>query len=172
METLNAIRGRYSCRAFSDAPVPDALLEKIVAAGGLAAIGRRQFANVFLTVIRDPRLLKEAEELTRELRGNPALSAFYGAPVLVCVSVKADDSLGKENSGCVIQNMMVAAADLGVDSVFLHSPCGVFEANPALYARLGAPEGFVPCDFVALGYASGDRPGLRTLENRIPTKWL
>ncbi len=171
METLKAICSRTSCRAFTDQPVETEKLEKVVAAGSLAAIGRRQFENVFLTVIRDRALLDELEAATREMRGNPEMKAFYGAPVLVSVAIKGDDFLGKENCACVVENMLIAATDLGLGNIYLHSPCALFEKQPELFKKLGAPEGFVPGAFMALGYAAKETE-VRELACRLPARWI
>ena len=172
METIKAICTRYSCRAYKDTAIDPKLLEDIIAAGSLAAIGRAQFKNVFITVIRDKALLEEIDRAGQIARNDPNSHCFYNAPVLVSVAVKGDDRLGKENAANVIQNIMVAAADVGVDSVYLHSPCTFMETDKELFGKLGAPEGFVPGAFVALGYAAGDKPAPRKLENRIETAWI
>lgn len=171
METLKAICSRTSCRAFADRPIEAEKLETVVAAGSLAAIGRRQFENVFITVIRDRALLDELEAATRQLRGNPEMKAFYGAPVLISVAIKSDDFLGKENCACVVENMLIAATDQGLGSIYLHSPCALFEKRPELFAKLGAPEGFIPGAFMAVGYASKETE-VRELACRLSAKWI
>ncbi len=172
METIKAISTRYSCRAFNDSPVEESILRDIVAAGSLAAIGRGQFKNVFITVIRDKALLDELDKAGQAVRNNPNYHCLYNAPVLVSVAVKGDDNLGKENAACVIQNMMIAAADKGIDSIYLHSPCSFLDDNPQMFAKLGAPDGFIPGAFVALGYAAKEKPQARELACRIETLWL
>lgn len=172
METIKAIANRYSCRAYKDTPVDEAVLKDIVAAGSLAAIGRGQFKNVFISVIRDKALLEELDKAGQQVRNNPAYHCFYNAPVLVSVAVKGDDNLGKENAACVIENMMIAAADKGVDSIYLHSPCAFLDNDPVLFSKLGSPEGFVPGAFVALGYGAAEKPAERALECRIDTAWI
>jgi hypothetical protein len=46
------------------------------------------------------------------------------------------------NAGCIIQNMMVAATDLGVDSIYLWMSMYGINGDPELVKRLGFPEGF------------------------------
>ena len=172
MNTLDAVCSRYSCRAYTDTPVSEEVLKDIVAAGSLAAIGKGQTGNLFITVIRDKTLLKLLDEAGQKMAGNPGYHAFYNAPVLVSVAMKGDDSLGKENCAAVVENMMLAAADMGVDSVYLHSPCRFLDDDAELFSKLGAPEGFVPGAFVALGYAAKERPAVRELKSRVETLWL
>lgn len=172
METINAILNRYSCRAYKDTPVDEQTIKDIVAAGSLAAIGRGQFKNVFITVIRDKTLLEELDKAGQQVRNNPAYHCFYNAPVLVSVAVKGDDNLGKENAACVVENMMIAAAGMGVDSIYLHSPCAFLDNDPVLFGKLGAPEGFIPGAFAAFGYAAGEKPQERELNCRVDTLWI
>jgi len=172
METIKAICSRYSCRAYKDTPVDETALREIIAAGSLAAIGRRQFGNVFISVIRDKALLEELDKAGQAVRGEPKYHCFHNAPVLVSVAVKDGDNLGKENAACVVQNIMIAATDKGVDSVYLHSPCSFLDNDPVLFGKLGAPEGFIPGAFVALGYAAGEKPPQRELVSRIETAWI
>lgn len=172
METIKAICSRYSCRAYQSTPVEEDILRDIIAAGSLAAIGRGQFKNVFISVIRDKALLEELDKAGQQVRNNPAYHCFYNAPVLVSVAVKADDNLGKENAACVVENIMIAAADKGVDSIYLHSPCAFLDNDPVMFKKLGAPEGFIPGAFAALGYAAAEKPAERALDCRIETAWI
>ena len=58
---------------------------------------------------------------------------------------------------CAAENMLLAAAGLGLGSCFLMGPMAAF-SDPALRARLELPEGYEPLVGVALGYAAPEHP--------------
>lgn len=61
------------------------------------------------------------------------------------------------NVSCAAENMLLAAAGLGLGSCFLMGPMAAF-SDPALRARLELPGGYEPLVGVALGYAALERP--------------
>ena len=76
------------------------------------------------------------------------------------------------NAGCVIQNMMVAAADLGIDSVYLWMSMYGINNDPEIVKRLGFPEEFTCVGTVALGYAAKDFPKIKADEQRIEVSYI
>lgn len=82
--------------------------------------------------------------------------ALYGAPTVVLVSSKNEELPGVEytNTGCIIENMMIAATDHNVDSVLIWGTALAVNANDELRKSLAIPDGFKPAASVALGYAA------------------
>ena len=68
MNTLDAIKARHSTRGFSDKQIPDADLEKILFAGGQAAVGGADFKSMKLYAVQDPELLKAIDESSAKMR--------------------------------------------------------------------------------------------------------
>ena len=140
MNTLDAIKARHSTRGFSDKQIPDADLEKILFAGGQAAVGGADFKSLKLYAVQDPELLKTIDESSAKMR--PGSHPLYGAPTLVVLASKESilKNIEFTNAGCVIQNMMVAAADLGIDSRYSTSATSpVRSSSPGGRTRYAFP---------------------------------
>ena len=172
MNTLDAIKARHSSRAFTDRQITDADLEAILFAGGQAAVGGADFKSLKLYAVQDPELLKAIDESSAKLR--PGSHPLYGAPTLVVLASKQSilEKIEFTNAGCVIQNMMVAAADLGVDSIYLWMSMFGINNDPELIRRLGFPEGFTCVGTMALGYEAKEFPKIKADEQRIEVTYI
>lgn len=172
MNTLDAIKARHSTRGFSDKQIPDADLEKILFAGGQAAVGGADFKSLKLYAVQDPELLKTIDESSAKMR--PGSHPLYGAPTLVVLASKESilKNIEFTNAGCVIQNMMVAAADLGIDSIYLWMSMYGINNDPEIGKKLGFPEGFTCVGTMALGYEAKEFPKLKADEQRIEVTYI
>ena len=167
MNTLDAVKARRSVRGFTDKQIADADLEAILFAGGQAAVGGADFKSLKLYAVQDPELLKDINEASAKRR--PGSNPLYGAPTLVVLASSKSilENIEFTNAGCVIQNMMVAATDLGIDSIYLWMAMYGINDDPELVKRLGFPEGFTCVGTMALGYAAKEFPKVRGNEQRI-----
>ena len=172
MNTLDAIKVRHSTRGFSDRQIPDADLEKILFAGGQAAVGGADFKSMKLYAVQDPELLKAIDESSAKMR--PGSHPLYGAPTLVVLASKESilKNIEFTNAGCVIQNMRVAAADLGIDSIYLWMSMYGIHNDPEIGKKLGFPEGFTCVGTMALGYEAKEFPKLKADEQRIEVTYI
>ena len=172
MNTLDAIKARHPTRGFADRQLSDADLEAILFAGGQAAVGGADFKSLKLYAVQDPQLLKDIDEASAKTR--PGFHPLYGAPTLVVLASKESilKNIEYTNAGCVIQNMMVAAADLGIDSVYLWMAMYGINGEPELVKRLGFPEGYTCLGTVALGYEAKPFPKLKAEEQRIEVEYI
>ncbi len=172
MNTLDAIKARRSVRGFTDKQISDADLEAILFAGGQAAVGGADFKSMKLYAVQDPELLKAIDESSAKAR--PGTHPLYGAPTLVVLASKESilKNIEFTNAGCVIQNMMVAATDLGVDSIYLWMSMYGINNDPEIIKRLGFPEGFTCVGTMALGYAAREFPKLKAEEQRIEVTYV
>ena len=167
MNTLDAIKARHSTRGFTDKQISDADLEAILFAGGQAAVGGGAFKSLRLYAIQDAELLKAIDESSAKAR--PGTHPLYGAPTLVVLASTEGflKNIEWTNAGCVIQNMMVAAADLGIDSIYLWMAMYGINGEPELVKRIGIPEGFTWVGTAAFGYAAKDFPKPAADQQRI-----
>ncbi len=167
MNTLEAIRARHSTRAFSARQISEEDLEAILFAGGQAAVGGADFKSLKIYAVQDPDVLKAIDEASAKRR--PGSHPIYGAPTLIVLA--GGDSILPDieytNAGCVLQNMLLAATDLGIDSVYLWMPMFGINEDPELKQRLGFPEGFRCIGTAALGYAEKEFRKPRGDEQRI-----
>lgn len=150
METLEAIKKRVSVRGYLDKQITDADLDKVLKAGMQAPIGRGKYYDMHITVIQNKDFLEKIDNLTDR-------HIFYKAPTLIIVSARDDGhGLDKENSACVMENMTLAATDLGLGSIYLNLVIGLIKENKDILKELHLEEGFVPIAALGIGYTDGE----------------
>lgn len=151
MNVSEAIATRKSIRAYTDQPVSQGDVDKIVEAGRWAP----NAGPFTLSVIRNVDLLARIDELTWQAMlasGNdflveraslPGYRPLYGAPVFIVLSGPADGPYTQLNVATVAENMLLQATELGLGSCFLRSPTFALNAeeNRAIAAEAGIPEG-------------------------------
>ena len=135
-------------------------------------MGGADFKSLKLYAVQDPELLKAINEASAKRR--PGSNPLYGAPTLVVLASSKSilENIEFTNAGCIIQNMMVAATDLGVDSIYLWMAMYGINDDPELIKRLGFPEGFTCVGTMALGYAAKEFPKVRGNEQRIEVAYI
>ncbi|MDR3343892.1 MAG: nitroreductase family protein [Treponema sp.] len=151
METLKALALRKSTRSFKSEQIKKEELNEIIRAGRLAPIAGGVYQNVHLTVIQKKELIDRINDVARIATGNDNISANYGAPTFIVVSVKAIRGAEKANAGCVVENMLLAATDLGLGSVYTWT-INFIHDNADVMSSLGLPADFLPVSGVAIGY--------------------
>ena len=163
MNTLEAIFSRKSTRAYRPEQISEENLETILKAGFAAPIGMARYDTLHISVIQNDELLAkifdEAEEVMFKAVGIRKNMNFGAKTVMLVSSLPAyREGVEYAHAGFVIENMVIAATSLGIDSVVLGGPIsGIAESNE-LKNAIGVPEGFSPLLAVALGYATEDAP--------------
>ena len=172
MNTFDAIKRRHSTRAFSARQISEEDLQDILVAGGQAAIGCADFDSLKLFAVQDPALLREIDEVSAN--GNPNAHPIYSAPTLIVVAAKKGwlENIELSNAGCIIQNMMVLAADREIDSVYLWMAMAGINGSDELQKKLGFPEGYRCVGTCALGYEDKAFPKLKGEGQRLEVKIL
>ena len=182
MNTLEAISERRSIRKYQDKPLPDEVVRQILEAAVLAPSGKNSQPWRFYVVREDKRaemvrVMREGMAHAQEA-GVPLGSAEWTArimertPVTVFVfngnaplDARPEDlgallggSVAVQAIGAAIQNMLLAAVELGVGSLWI---CDVLYACDELTAWLGETHQMIAA--VSFGYpdeAPGARPRL------------
>ena len=170
METMKAIAKRKSTRAFMpDQAVAKPELDAILAAGCAAPVGAGDYSSLHLTVVQNPETLSKISEAVKEAF-HMDRDVLYGAPVLVLVSSSEPKfpNIQYANVGCVMENMLLAATDLGVDNIYLWGAVNVIANMPELQKELGIPGGFTPISGAALGYAAEKKLEITLAINYAP----
>jgi len=158
METLDAIKKRYSCRSFNGEQIPDKALEEILKAGMAAPVGMGEYDALHISVIQDKELISligdKVTDFISSMFGEK-MDKHFGEPTLIFVSSKPSNLPGMEyaNVANVIENMAIAASDLGINSVVQGSTAAVINQNPEVLAKLQIPAGLAPVLSISLGYA-------------------
>ncbi len=168
---IDAIKSRRSVRSFKPGQLKESELKAILEAGSFAPSAMNGQTWHF-TVIQDKALLDSWSEQVRQiLKGvdNPKLQerlkdpnyhTFYHAPTLIVISGQADAMFHVTDCAAATQNMLLAAAALGIGSCWIGIISRLLESpvGPELTRALQIPVGYKPLHAVALGYPAGDAP--------------
>ena len=167
MDFLELATGRYSVRDFSNAPVEDWKIEKILHAAKVAPTAVNYQPQKIYVVKSTEAVAKLA-----------AVRPLFGAPMAVIVCY--DDTLSWKNSrdgghdsgevdaSIVCTHMMLQAWELGIGSCWMgaFSPAAVSEA-------FGLPAHIHPVAVLPLGYPTdGCKPSDRHLSYRDEGDWI
>ena len=191
MDTLEAIAQRRSIRRYRDTPVPDEMVRTLLHAATQAPSGKNRQPWRFCVVRDDARgemvrIMREAVTRFAE-RGESTGSAKWTveimakAPVTVFVfnpyagheqtlediGAVIPNVVDVQSVGAAIQNMLLAAWELGVGSLWI---CDVFYAYEELCEWLGETHQMIAA--VSLGYADeSPDPRPRQSLDQV-TRWI
>ena len=150
MNFIDLSKKRYSVRKFTDKPVDEESLNKVLEAGRLSptAVNRQPQRIV---------VLNEKESLTKIKK---CTKYHFDAPVVMIVCYDSDESWKNPFSGTdggvldatiVITHMMLEAAELGLGTTFV----GYFDPK-VLIKEFDIPKNLVPVALLPLGYPADD----------------
>lgn len=191
MNTLEAIAQRRSIRKYKEAPVPDELIEKVLAAATQAPSGMNRQPWHFVVVKEDKRMemtrlmregIQKAKEAGINIASSPGTARIMDlAPVTIFVfnsNLLNDDHewtlidrisnlMDVQSIGAAIQNMLLAAQELGLGTLWIGD---VFYAYDELCAWMGETHQMVAA--VALGYPDEEPPARPRKAVADVTTWL
>jgi nitroreductase len=191
MNTREAIAARRSIRQFRQEPIPEEALEAILLAATQAPSGKNRQPWRFLVVQGEQRaemvrVMREGIARRQEEGEDPGSSpgsarVMAQAPVTIFVfnpegldpwltrSVDQmwTDVVNVQSIGAAIQNMLLAALDLGIGSLWI---CDVFYAYDELRTWLGQRGQMIAA--VALGYADEAPEARQRRAVRSVTRWV
>lgn len=174
METMECILRRKSCRKFKDEMLTGAEKEVLLKAANAAPIGMGRYEDVHISVIEDKNILEEWREKGAKLFGNPKMNPMYGAPCVFVVSTRKLNEDRKEsqymNAACVIENMLLAATDMNLGSVYLLGVIAAVKQDEAFCRKLGVDDGFEITAAVAIGKPEHEEWNLKKDLNKILVK--
>ena len=164
MNTLDAIKNRHSTRAYQPIAIPEEALEIILRAGSAAPVAMAKYDSLHITVIQSKDVIKQINDATSDMffrRMGVRKNTDFGAGTLLLVSTSTGmlpPEMTYANVGIVMENMILAATSLGIDSVILGGAPAVVAQNADLMKALDIPVGFTPVLGAALGYAVTKEP--------------
>ena len=103
-DTLNTLKTRRSCRAYTSEHVEEEKLNAIIEAGTYAATGMGKQSPIIL-VIKDPAVHEQLRKLNAAAMGMD-IDPFYGAPDLLVVLANKDIPTYIYDGSLVMGNMM------------------------------------------------------------------
>jgi nitroreductase len=146
MDTFELIRTRRSIRKFTDEPVPDDIVNKIIEAGTWAPSGLNNQPWKF-AVIRDDELKIKISHLTHYSK------IVLGANVLIAVfldnSLSYDRTKDAQAIGACIQNMLLFIHSLGLGAVWLGQ---ILKNKDKVLELLDGPGEYELMAVIALGH--------------------
>ena len=159
MNTLEAIAERKSIRAYKEDQISEEDIQKILKAGMAAPVSSGAYDTVHLTVIQDKKLISDIGEAVNEMvlkMLGRKMDKRFGEPLMIMVSAQPAHMPGIEmaNAGCILENMAIAATDLGIDNIIWGGASAVVGQNEELMKRVQIPEGYKPVLCASFGYAA------------------
>lgn len=161
MNALEAIFTRKSTRSYKNEQISEENLQTILKAGCASPIGMARYDTLHITVVQSEEILAkifdEAEEVMFKAVGMRK-NMNFGAKTMILVSSMPAyrEGVNYAHAGIVIENMVIAATSLHIDSVVLGGPISAIAESEELRALLGIPEGFEPLLAASFGYATED----------------
>ena len=147
MDVFEAVRTIGAVRSYSDRPVPDAALLRILEAGRLTASGGNRQPWHFI-VVRDPETLRKLGSLART---GPYVA---DAPAIIAVAIEKS-RIAVSDASRAIQSMLLTAWSEGISSNWVG-----FRGLDAAKPVLGVPAELDLLALLPLGYArDGGRRG-------------
>ncbi len=172
MNTLEAIYSRRSIRNFNGKSISDDELNEILKAAYAAPVGRAMYDTLSMTVVTNKALLQKWEQYMGNAFGNPDMHPFYGAPTVILVSSMGEGNVNYSNAATLVQNMALAATDMGIGACHIWGAVDVLNSSSELIKELKVPENMTPCCAIALGHFDGEYELREIAENRIKTEFV
>ena len=144
---------RRSVRKYSDRPVEDEKLDKVLTAGLYAPTGMNNQAPI-LVAVRDKATRDKLSRMNAAVMGASG-DPFYGAPCVIVVLSDPERMTWVEDGSLVLGNLMNAAHSLGLGSCWIHRAKECFDTpeGKALLRAWGVPENYRGVGNCILGYA-------------------
>lgn len=145
---------RRSVRKYSDRPVEEEKLDKVLTAGLYAPTGMNNQLPV-LVAVRDKATRDELSRMNAAVMGASG-DPFYGAPCVIVVLSDPERMTWVEDGSLVLGNLMNAAHSLGLGSCWIHRAKECFDTpeGKELLRAWGVPENYRGVGNCILGYAA------------------
>ena len=160
-KTCEDIAKRSSTRAYQAEKLPEDVMRKLLEAGlqGPTAANRQE---VHFTVVPGghPVLAEMEAEMYRLWEKNPGPKTFYyDAPAVIFLSGDASMFWSPLDAGIAVENIALAAEDLGLGSLIIGCVKDALRGEKKAYfgEKLGFPEGYEFEVAIAVGYKATEK---------------
>lgn len=168
MDTLEAIKHRYSCRAFKPEQISKEQTEMLIEAAKAAPAAMGDYSGISLSVIQSEKIREQIDKETAFSMPMMGEHPTYEAPTLMMISVQENKKFPMIpycNASCMAENIMIEATALGLSSVYIMAVPTVLQKKKEFMKQLEIKSGFIPVVMVAIGYANTEAECKR--ENKI-----
>ena len=166
MTISETIRNRKSTRAYTDEPISQAIINKIVEAGQwapnagqfhISVITRKSLLEKINTITHEA-MKKSEREFLRQRAALPGYQPIYNAPVLFIITAPDDAPYSAVNAALAAENMLIEATGCGLGSCLLASIGLAFNntGNKELASEAGIPENYSFQCGVIIGHAEDE----------------
>ncbi len=151
-ECLQVLKNRRSVKSYENKPLPQALLDEVLAAGINAPTGMNRQSPVMVAV-SNPETLRCISKWNADVLGTDS-DPFYGAPCVIIVFADSSIRTYKEDGCLVMGNLLNAATSLGLGACWIHRAKEVFELpeGKKLMEKWGLDSRYVGIGNCILGY--------------------
>lgn len=157
MNTLECISSRVSVRSFTSQSVERSKLDTICRAG-LEAPTAMNSRDIVLTVVtgKTLKLINEAmqislgEETAKRFIQDGKFEFYRGGNALIVVSLGRKSVMPEQNTGCIIENMYLAATELGLGACWINQFYDFTDEK--IRTLLELKEGYRPYAALTVGY--------------------
>lgn len=139
----NPILVRQAVRKFKQDKIDEAAIKHMIQAFNAAPCGLNETQIMQCTVVEDQANLAKIQQKVGE--------AVYGAPLIFLIATEKDNQFGPLDAAAAAENVMIAAADLGLGSVYSMSGGMALNEYPDTLAELGVPDNFEAQVAVCIG---------------------
>lgn len=162
MELLNTMAKRYACRNYKDSQISEEELEYVLKAAYLAPVAYGDYDEVNITVVQSEDLIQEINKESFKALSGLGENPSYGVKTLIIISGKREsrhpENIAYCNSSCIAENIMLAAADIGLASIYLYAIAMVNQNNEKLLKKLQISNEFKPIIAVGVGLPNETTP--------------
>jgi len=181
-EILKIIKNRRSIHQFKKNQVGDAELQTIMEAAvcapnamnqqkwHFAVVQNKEMLDRIISVIKE-NMMKSGVEFLASRAKLPEFTPFYGAPTVVFVSADDRAQFTKTDGALAAENIVLAAASLGIGSNIQTSPGFLFasEKGNVIKKELGIPDHYSYVCNITLGYPDGPHPEAKPRTKEVIT---
>ncbi len=185
MDTISAIKNRRSVRKYKDEPISNDKIRELLRLSALAPSGKNRQPWNFVVLQGSPKqecldiLHNKALDIKKQGEDTgsclSSVRTMRQAPVLILILNPYSDtsreqldthqlSVDTQSLGAAIENMLLAATDMGLGSLWV---CDIFYAEEEIMSWLERDDELVAA--VAVGYAAEqpDTPERKDLQNIV-----
>ena len=171
-EVIKAIMDRRSIRDYKQEQIKDAELQQIMEAAinapnamnqqkwHFSVIQGKEKVDGYVKQIKDNILASDNEFLKGRVRDTPDYHTFHHAQTVIMLSGEDGNKFVQVDCGLAAENIVLAAASLGISSCVVASSQMLFESPRAKQVKqeMGMPENYSHLCAVTLGYMAGGNP--------------
>ena len=159
--TIEEIISRRSIRKYTDEPVNEDDLNRIIESGLYAASGSGKQQAIML-VVQDQAMLEKLERMNAEVVGRDPekVHNFYGAKTVIVVLAPRNNNNSVADGSLVMGNMMLAAHALGLGSCWINRARETFdtEEGKKILQDLEIEGDYIGIGNLIVGHIAGEYP--------------